>query len=338
MKTWYFPYTPDRLHDATEYYVRTLELAGEALGVSLRRVDSIRAIPARADVLTIDCKTACRVIALRPGSRFWLWVQGVTPEEVELEYGSKLRKLLWTFRERVALPRARGVILVSEAMRAHYAAKYGYGDLRALVMPCVNKQLDPASFASEERYRSLRFVYAGSLHRWQCFDLTLQAFAHVRARRPDATLTVLTSEEALARSIVQRAGVEGVSVGRVPLAELDGVLRTHKYGFVLRLPHVVNAVATPTKVSSYMAAGVIPIITAAVHDYREKLGHLDTVLMTRSTEAAGIAEEILAFDARPISAARVLSDNRRVFEDYFDHDRYLPRLAEFLRGTGLGSP
>ena len=39
------------------------------------------------------------------------------------------------------------------------------------ISSCVNAEIDPASFLTPDKYLRPSFVYAGSLHAWQCFDL-----------------------------------------------------------------------------------------------------------------------------------------------------------------------
>lgn len=51
---------------------------------------------------------------------------------------------------------------------------------------------------------------------------------------------------------------------------MTDTLRDVKFGFVLRDDIAVNNVATPTKLSSYLSAGVIPIYSSALKDFYEK--------------------------------------------------------------------
>jgi hypothetical protein len=94
-------------------------------------------------------------------------------------------------------------------------------------------------------------------------------------------------------------------------------------------------VATPTKVSSYMAAGVIPIMTTAVGDYALRLGSMKNMVMNSDLNAAAIAAKVLEFEAQSVSPPDILAEYRQVFSDYFDHNKYVPEMANFLRSTGL---
>lgn len=331
-------YAPaEQLNEATHYYIETVMRAARALGREPRHVESLRSVPWNADVFVVECKSAFKLRIARPHARCWLWMQGVVPEEARLQFGSRWREALWTLFERSTLPKAQGVLMVSQAMRAHFACKYGLTTLPTFVMPCANAALDPASFWVPNKYRNPRFVYAGSMHTWQCFDLTLDVYRRVKAQCPRATLTVLTADQAQARRAVEASSAADIDIdiGFVPLAQLQATLATYKYGFVLRAPHVVNRVATPTKVSSYMAAGVIPVMTTAVDDYVTALRGIEPLVMCEHLDASKIAQAILDVEERELQAGAVLRSYSAVFSRYFDHAAYDTPLRDFLQITGL---
>ena len=335
MAEWIVYVPPGQLNEATSYYIETVISAGRALGFEPRIVDSLWRVPWHANVLVVECKSAFKLRVARPQVHYWLWMQGIVPEEARLQFGSRWREALWTLFERSTLPRARGVLMVSQAMRRHFADKYGFARLPAFVMPCANAALHPESFQVPHKYEKPRFVYAGSMHAWQCFDLTLDVYRRVKAKFPKATLTVLTSEKALAQRAVEASNVIDVDIGFVPLDELQATLANYKYGFVLREQHVVNRVATPTKVSSYMAAGVIPVMTSAVGDYVSALDGVDPLVLCRQFDAASIAQAIIDLQARELRPDAVLKSYTAVFARYFDHAAYAVPLRDFLRTTGL---
>ena len=335
MKEWLLYSPASQVNEATRYYLRTISKAGETLGRELRHVQSLGDVPAEADVLVVECKSAYKLRVARPSARCWLWMQGIVPEEARLQFGSRWREALWTFFERSALARALGVIMVSQAMRTHYLRKYGFEHVPSFVMPCVNSELNSASIFTPEKYLRPSFVYAGSLHTWQCFDLTLAVFALVKAKCPMATLTVLTGDQEAARRAILDAKLNDVEVNFVPLEALQARLAFYKYGFVLRRPHVVNAVATPTKVSSYMAAGVIPIMSTAIEDYAVAMLNVRPIVMCDELRPEAIADAILKLETQVVKAEDVLRSYSTIFESYFNHAGYASGLRQFLSGTGL---
>jgi hypothetical protein len=324
-----------QINSATSWYLGTLAAAVACLGYELKHVTQLGDVANNADVLVLECKSACQLCLMRPRARVWLWMQGLFPEEARLHFSSRSREWLWRFFERVSLPRLQGVLLVSQAMRQHFEARYPALDLMSFVMPCVNANLQPEYFFRPQKYILPNFVYAGSLHKWQCFPQTLSLFKAVKSSLGSAQLSVFTSEVALARKMVHEAGLEAVSVAQVPLSQLQLRLADFKYGFVLREEHLVNQVATPTKVSSYMAAGVIPVMTRAMHDYNKILGSVRPMILSAQLDIQEIACEIVRLHGTPMNPEEVLQEYRHVFETYFDHHNYRDGLQEFFARTGL---
>lgn len=331
---WLYAKQPD-INDATFFYIQVIERALRNLGLKLIRVDTIQNIPRHADVFVIDCKRAVEVRLRRPQSKLWLWLQGIVPEEAELQLGSKIRKLYWSAFERMSIPKAKCVFMVSHAMKDHYARKYGYRNLPVFIMPCVNQKLDQTLFATPEKYSAPRFVYAGSMHRWQCIEETLDSFSLIRGRFPSASLTIYTADQASASRMIAARGVEGVAVTYCTPAELPHALAGYKYGFILRHHHAVNAVATPTKVSSYMAAGVIPILTTAVTDFAGRLADVDPILLLKSADPQEVFAGICRMESRILTGDTVFASYSKVFQEYFDLEKYVLPMCGFLLGSVL---
>ena len=331
-KTVWFYAKHAELNDATFFYIQILERAFMELDLKVIHVDTMHKIPARANVLVIDCKRAVEMRVRRPRSKIWLWLQGIVPEEVELHRGSAIRKWYWTAFERMSIPGVQGVFMVSHAMKAHYERKYGFRNLPLFIMPCVNQRLDQTLFATPQKYSTPRFVYAGSMHRWQCIEETLDSFSLIRSKFPFASLTIYTADQASASKLIAARGLEGVEVTYCKPSELPLALSSYKYGFVLRHEHVINAVATPTKVSSYMAAGVIPILTTAVTDFAEHLVDVDPVLLLKSADPQEVFAAICRMEARTLTPEAVFASYSKVFREYFDLDQYIPSISNFLRG------
>ena len=325
-------YAPvEQVNEATAHYIGTMAKAMQHNGRQLVHVDTIAAVPDRAVTIVVECKSAIKLRLCRPSSRTWIWLQGIVPEEARLHMDSVSREQLWNLFERYSLFSAEGLVMVSDAMRQHYGRKFPRMRTPAFVMPCVNAVLNPQLISAiADRYDRPTFVYAGSMHAWQCIGLMLASFANVQSVLPSATLTILTKDRAGAEAAIGEAGLSGITVDFVPLNALQDTLKKFKYGFVLRDDHIVNQVATPTKVSSYMAAGVIPVMTDAVRDYAVRLRDVDPIVIARDHGPEAIGAEILSLENRAITADHVIRSYGRIFSDYFDHDIYVDGLAEFF--------
>lgn len=323
------------INEATSAYIATIEKSLVGLERKLLHVERVMDVPAGADVLVIDCKHAAILQALRPSCRYWLWLQGIVPEELELQMGSKVRKAYWTLFERRSIPRAQGVFMVSNAMQDHYAQKYHFTGLNTLIMPCSNQKLHPPSFGVPQKYVNPRFIYAGSLARWQCVDETLKAYALIKEHIPSASLTIFTRDRVGAMQAIERCHADDVNVDYCALSELQTAFAEFKYGFVLRKPDQINKVSTPTKVSSYMAAGVIPILTTAVADYVSRLSAINPIVMINAVDPESVLDGVLKIEGQALDPDSVLEAYSKVFDLYLDHDQYISRIEAFFRDTGI---
>jgi hypothetical protein len=326
---------PAQLNDATGHYLAAVGRALDDLGHRLVHTPDLPALPHDADVLTVECKSAARLSARRPRARLWQWLQGLYPEEARWQFDSPLREFAWNHLEAWTLRRSRGALMVSQAMQRHYAAKYPQLRLDSTVMPCVNATLAPHAFGVPGKYERPSFVYVGGLQRWQCIEATLAAFAAIHRALPEATLTLLTADTQRAAALVASLGTPATSIAYVPVAELPQALAAFKYGFVLREHHVVNRVATPTKVSSYMAAGVIPVMTRAAEDFAQHLAAVAPIVWLDALDATHIRQRVLEQEARRLQPEAVLASYQGAFDRYFDPEAYRSALREFFLRTGL---
>lgn len=328
---------PAQLNDATRHYLVSLAGALGELGHSLTHTADLATIPPHSNVLTLECKSAAQLSLRRPRARLWQWLQGLYPEEARWQFQSRLREFAWNGLEAWTLRRSQGALMVSQAMQQHFAAKYPQLRLDSTVMPCVNATLAPNAFRTPGKYTRPSFVYAGGLQRWQCIDAMLTAFAAIHARLPEATLTLLTAEQAQAAARVRELGTPATTIAYVPVADLPQALAAFKYGFLLREDHVVNRVATPTKVSSYMAAGVIPVMTRAAQDFARRLSPTSPIVWLDHLDAGHIGQRVLAQEAHALDAEAMLAAYRDAFDRYLDHAAYRPALCDFFLRTGLAA-
>ncbi|MGM9484162.1 hypothetical protein ACS5PN_23415 [Roseateles sp. NT4] len=328
---------PAQLNDATRHYLASLGGALEELGHRLVHTPDLSAIPHQGNVLTVETKSAAWIGLRRPRVKLWQWLQGLYPEEARWQFDSRLREFVWNRLEGWTLARSQGALMVSRAMQQHFAAKYPRLRLDSEVMPSVNATPVPAAFRGAGKYERPSFVYAGGLQRWQCMPATLAAFAAIHRRLPEATLTLLTADHDGASALIRSLGTPATTIAYVPVAELPQALATFKYGFVLREEHVVNRVATPTKVSSYMAAGVIPVMTRAAQDFAQQLAPTAPIVWLDSLDADHIAQRVLAQQAQRLAAEDVLAAYRSAFDRYLDHAAYRPALRDFFLRTGLAA-
>lgn len=320
--------------EVTDFYLETVADALERAGfatttVPAEKVKECVSAHARSGdwFLSSNAMETCRIIS--QGARnVILWCQGIIPEESYLRNGSKVKSAVLSAIERRALEKAAFCLFVSDDMRRHYEAKYRLAfEDRSFVMPCFNSTLEPESFRAEGKYDSPSFAYVGSMAAWQCFEATVDLYKGLESRLPGARLKVLTFDQDKAREVLRAKGVGRYEVGCVPPEKVAGELAKVAYGFVIREDDPVNRVATPTKFSSYMAAGVIPVFSECIGSFSDLARGLKyAVPVGRPVDADAIARRC----AEPVLWKEVLEEYRRVFDTYYSREYYVGALAPLL--------
>lgn len=198
---------------------------------------------------------------------FILWQQGATADESYMRNHSKLRYWILNKIDTFAMKKARFILFVSEYMRMHYEKLSGesFSD-KSYTMPCFNEEYDESVYKHKD-YSKKVFTYVGSLDLWQCFDQTATLYKQIEERVPNTMFKVLTFSVDDAKRILKEKGVKNYVVACVPKEKVKQELLETTYGFILREDNMVNRVATPTKFSSYLAAGVIPIFSDCLRDF-----------------------------------------------------------------------
>lgn len=320
--------------EVTDFYLETVASALEKAGfatttVSAESVKECVAAHARSEdwFLSSNAMETCRLY-LQGARNIILWCQGIIPEESYLRNGSKGKSAILSLIEKSALKKAAFCLFVSDDMRRHYETKYGLSfEGRCFVMPCFNSMFEQGSFFAEGKYDSPTFAYVGSMAAWQCFEETVDLYKELESRLPGAFLKVLTFNQAGAREILRAKGVERYEVGCVPPEKVAGELAKVAYGFVIREDDPVNRVATPTKLSSYMAAGVIPVFSDCIGSFSGLARGLKYAIpVGRSVDVDAVARRC----AEPVRREEVLREYRRVFDTYYSREYYVQGLAPLL--------
>ena len=318
------------LNEATSYYIDIISKALLQQGEQVEKVFSLKLISPTDKVITIQSKAFFRIWLKSPKQYIINWYQGIVPEEAMCMFEDSLskyaRKYLWRFLEYFSLCMAKGNIFVSEAMLSHYQHIYGYDKSNYCIMPCFNQELDLRMFTAE-KYATPSFVYAGSFSRWQCIDRTLLLFKDIHALFPQATLTLLTKEKEKAISLCHKYGVKA-EIKFVASSELQQVLGAYKYGFIVRDDIAVNNVATPTKMNSYMAAGVIPVYSDVINDFQTVFRDLKYVVSFTGEKEA--LSKIKKIETSGVDCGEIKSEYETVFGFYYSVDKYVGLLSTFL--------
>lgn len=101
------------------------------------------------------------------------------------------------------------------------------------------------------------------------------------------------------------------------------------YGFILRKDSIVNRVATPTKLSSYMSVGVIPIFSVVLDDFyrvSEKLKYIIPVQKRMDWEA--FFERI----NDRIDKDQLLDEYLELFKSYYGTKEHISNILNCFEG------
>lgn len=258
-----------------------------------------------------------------------LWQQGVTGEESFLRHKSWLRRKILNFFDCFIMKHARYIFYVSEALRDYYEriSKRSFKS-KSYIMPCFNEKFNPA-LLKEKDYAQKTFAYVGSLSVWQCFDETIAFYKKIEELNEDAHLLVLTFEVEKALNKLKEYEVKSFEVKSVPPEMVRNELMGVSYGFILRKDIVVNRVATPTKISSYLAAGVLPIFSDCVLDFQRinQAYHVGVDINSDKTESI---EKVMRFVSEKKDTAQIIKNIDEVFSSYYSVEFHVNRIVDEL--------
>lgn len=263
---------------------------------------------------------------------FIIWQQGAIADESFMRNHSKLRYWIINKFDTFAMKKAKFILFVSDYMKQHYEKLAGCSfSEKSYNMPCFNEEYDNSIYGNKD-YSKKVFTYAGSLDLWQCFEQTADLYKRIEERVPNTMFKVLTFQVDEGKKILQEKGVKNYVVKCVPKEEVKKELSETTYGFILREDNMVNRVATPTKFSSYLSAGVIPIFSDCLRDFASISSNMKYVLKVGEKYSV---EEVEAFVKRPIDLDGVRDEFRTLFEGYYSVSKHISNLKQIFQKIAL---
>lgn len=321
------------LNEATLYYVNLIKRCICIKGYTYEIAHSLKEMHNPQLIVTITEKYFLKAKLKYPRASTIYWAQGVDAEEAKMTLSnlkSYIRYLFRRFAEPIAIRKATILFCVSERMKEYFKDMYGYKDLgNCIIMPCYNLRL--SNHFELSQYEKPTFVYAGNSSAWQGVDLFLDVYSLVEKVIENARIVLLTGDRDLFRQKIKEKGIKNFEIKFVPLVDLQEELHKYKYGFILRDEHIVNQVATPTKMNSYLANFLIPIFSDSVYDFKNNV-KLDefTIMATCPLNPKTIAEKIISFENKVHDFSNYKAIVESVFSTHYNDLKYEDKILKML--------
>lgn len=307
-----------------------LEVVQKALiknGYTCEFIKSLKGIDKRALIVHPVAIDAFKFY-LKGYENFILWQQGANADESFMRNRSKLRYWILNKIDTFTMKKAKFILYVSEYMQKHYEklASKSFVD-KSYIMPCFNEEYDESVYQHKD-YDQKVFTYVGSLALWQCFDQTAILYRQIEKNIPNTLFKVLTFSVDEAKRILKEKGIKNYSVACVPKEQVKQELLETTYGFILREDNMVNRVATPTKISSYLAAGVIPIFSDCLRDFAAVSTNLKYALKVRTNYSV---EEVVSFVSKYIDKEELQEEYKKFFKEYYSVELHCSNLVNAFK-------
>ena len=260
---------------------------------------------------------------------FILWQQGATGAESFMRHSSKIRSGILNYMDCFAMKKAKMIFYVSQYMQEYYEKMaHTSFEHKAYVMPCFNEVLDKELLEKKD-YSKKVFTYVGSLDLWQCFNETVDIYAEIEKRIPDAFFKVLTFNTEKTEEILKGKNIKNYSVACVPKEKVKSELENATYGFIIRHDIELNRVATPTKISSYLSAGVLPIYSTCLKDFHAQAhGKAFAYALNPKEDIDGLIQ----FINSDLDKSLVQQEINDLFSTYYSKDYHVSNIIHCLAG------
>ena len=326
-------YFKEDCRNVTEYYYNIIIDALKQRGVECKVLDkcdfkTARTISKDDYVLATTLKSFI-ILYLLGRRNFIYWYQGITPEEVFLMSGQKWKFYVNSFIEKLSLKTIKYKIGVSNYLFEHFEKKYKIKIDRSTVfiMPCFNSELNENSFKTPGKYEKNVFCYAGGTQAWQGFDVILRIYAEIEKLRDDVFLKIYSKDIDSAKRMIEAINIKNYSIDCVPQSEMDNALADCKFGFIIREDSIINNVATPTKLGTYLANGVVPIFSSTIYSFRDLANKYKYLCCVENKNAVDCIIRLLNEN---IKEEKVKEEYKDIFSSFYSKNNYITKLGLFL--------
>lgn len=318
--------------EVTDYYLDTIELAIKECGqktISFKEWNDVDL--KKTDYVVVSTAPDAFKMFIK-GIPYIFWAQGVWPEESFLRNKSQIRFKITGFIEKTALKHSKFVFVVSNKQKEFYEQKYKITISNYYVMPCSNEELHESQFFNSKKYENNVFVYAGAMSVWQCVEETICLYSEIEKKCKNAKLLLLVKDKEKALQFLQKYDVKNYDIDYVPIKELPNKLSEVKYGLLLRKDSPINNVATPTKLMTYLANGIIPIYSNCLLGVCEIMNDTKFKIALDSNDDS---ESIIDSTTKSINCEEILNEYRRIYYVHYKREEMISQIKKSLKALQL---
>lgn len=183
-------------------------------------------------------------------------IHGVTPEE-EVMLGHPENKDKYEKIEKLVLEKAKYCVMVTNAMKIHYANKYPDLKPNCIILPIVELLNVDEATVNKINNNNDEIIYSGGIQAWQNLDAMLNLAVKTKKHK---NYVFLSNDYKIIERKARKLKIKNAKFKVVSKDELKNIYDNVHFGMVLRDDSPVNFVACPTKIYEYMACGIIPVV------------------------------------------------------------------------------
>jgi len=205
------------------------------------------------------------------GKECVLDIHGAVPDEELYSNGHTLKYHFLKWVEKRAFEFCKIFICVSNNMKDHYIRKYPHTVKCIYIIKPIIPTNSLKTSVEDNRIATIKkdlsiddnnvvFIYSGNVQQWQNIDLMLDEIKKIN--NPYYKFIILTGSLEQIYKMIDDRNMDGnnLIIRSVLPEELNVYYTIAHYGFLLRDNHILNHVASPTKLTEYLFYGITPIL------------------------------------------------------------------------------
>lgn len=317
-------------HTVTDYYINIIK---EAFIINDYEVKEYNDKSSNIDInaiFIVATPLEQLKLYLKGCRNFVTWSQGVAPEESYMKHKSWLKWKVISLIDKFAFKRCKILLLVSQYQKEFYENKYKLNiSDKSYVMPCYNCEIEKDAFDNINKKNKNIFVFAGScVTIWQYFEETMKFYKKIEAKYVDKVeLLVLTKDKNYAESILKKYRIKNFNIDYVSVENLPSKLSNCKFGLLLRKDNIVNNVATPTKLSTYLSCGLIPIVSSSIKDFAKYMKGRRNFIVVDDEDDITLVESYIN---KKLDTNELYNDISNYWDEHYNTKKHINEIAKLI--------